>query len=102
MIPLLQFIDVVIIDLLKWVVIISVILSWLVAFGIVDAYNNFVQSVMQFLHTVTEPMYRPFRSLIPPINGVDLAPLLLLIFFMFLQFVVIRGWLIPFFHQSGL
>ena len=102
MVPLLQFIDVVIIDLLKWVVIISVIISWLVNFGILNTYNNFTQTVMEFLHAVTEPMYRPFRSLVPPINGVDLAPLHLLLFFMFLQFVVIRGWLIPFFHQAGL
>ena len=102
MVPLLQFIDVVIIDLLKWVVIISVIISWLVNFGILNTYNNFTQTVMEFLHAVTEPMYRPFRSLVPPINGVDLAPLLLLLFFMFLQFVVIRGWLIPFFQQASL
>lgn len=102
MVPLLQFIDVVIIDLLKWVVIISVIISWLVAFGILNTYNNFTQTVMEFLHAVTEPMYRPFRSLVPPINGLDLSPLLLLLFFMFLQFVVIRGWLIPFFHQASL
>ena len=102
MVPLLHFIDVVIIDLLKWIVIISVILSWLVAFGIINTYNNFAQTVMQFLHAVTEPMYRPFRSLVPPLNGVDLAPLLLLLFFMFLQFVVIRGWLIPFFQQASL
>lgn len=101
MIPLLQFIDVVIIDLLKWVVIISIILSWLVAFGIINTYNAFANSVMEFLHTVTEPMLRPFRNLVPPVNGVDLAPLLLLVFFMFLQFVVIRGWLIPFFAQAS-
>ncbi len=97
MVPLLQFIDIVIIDLIKWVVIISVIVSWLVAFGIINTYNDFARAVMQFLQTVTEPLLAPFRSIVPPINGVDLSPLLLILFLIFLQWVVIRGWLIPLF-----
>ena len=97
MVPLLQFIDIVIIDLIKWVVIISVIVSWLVAFGIINTYNDFARTVMQFLHTVTEPLLAPFRSVVPPVNGVDLSPLLLILFLIFLQWVVIRGWLIPLF-----
>lgn len=97
MVPLLHFIDVVLLDLLKWVVIISVIISWLVAFGIINTYNDFARSVMQFLNAVTEPMLRPFRAIIPPINGVDLSPLLLILFIIFVQWVVIRGWLIPLF-----
>lgn len=99
MVPLLQFIDFVIIDLIKWVVIISVIVSWLVAFGIINTYNDFARAVLQFLNVVTEPMLRPFRRIVPPINGVDLSPLLLILFLIFLQWVVIRGWLIPLFSQ---
>jgi len=101
MIPLLQFIDVVIIDLIKWVVIISIVVSWLVAFGIINTYNDFSRTVIQFLETVTEPMLAPFRRLVPPINGIDLAPLLLILFLLFLQLVVIRGWLIPLFASGG-
>jgi len=100
MIPLLQFIDVVIIDLIKWVVIISIVVSWLVAFGIINTYNDFSRTVIQFLETVTEPMLAPFRRLVPPINGIDLAPLLLILFLLFLQLVVIRGWLIPLFASG--
>ncbi len=101
MIPLLQFIDVVILNLIWWVVIISIIISWLVAFGIINTYNEFTRSVIQFLSAVTEPMYRPIRNYVPPVSGVDLAPLILLIFITFLQWVVIRGWLIPFFASQG-
>lgn len=102
MIPLLQFIDVVIIDLIKWVVIISIVVSWLVSFGIINTYNDFANTVLQFLHTVTEPMLAPFRRFVPPINGIDLSPLLLLLFLMFLQLVVIRGWLIPLAAKTGM
>lgn len=102
MIPLLQFIDVVLIDLIKWVVIISVIASWLVAFGIINQYNDFARSILSFLNAITEPMLRPIRNLVPPINGVDLSPLILILFLIFLQWVVIRGWLIPFFAKAGL
>ena len=102
MVPLLQFIDIVIIDLIKWVIIISVIVSWLVAFGIINTHNEFTRAIMQFLHAVTEPMLRPIRNFVPPFSGVDLSPLILIIFLIFLQWVVIRGWLIPFFASQGL
>lgn len=102
MIPLLQFIDVVIIDLIKWVVIISVIASWLVAFGIINQYNDFARSVLAFLSAITEPLLRPIRSLVPPVNGIDLSPLILILLLIFIQWVVIRGWLIPFFAKAGL
>ena len=102
MVPLLQFIDIVILELIKWVVIIGVIVSWLVAFGIINTYNEFTRAVMQFLSAVTEPMLRPIRRWVPPVSGVDLSPLILIIFLIFLQWVVIRGWLIPFFSSQGL
>ena len=97
MVPLLQFIDLVILNLIWWFVIISVIISWLINFGIINTYNDFVRTVSEFLNAVTEPMLRPFRRLVSPINGIDISPLLLLLFIAFLQWVVIRGWLIPLF-----
>lgn len=102
MIPLLQFIDVVLLNLLWWVVVISAILSWLIAFGIINSYNEFTSSVMSFLHAVTEPLLRPIRNFVAPINGIDLSPLILLLIIAFLQLVVIRGWLIPFAASAGI
>lgn len=67
------------IDLYMWVVIIYVVLSWLVAFDIVNTRNQFVRTIGDFLYRITEPALRPFRRILPNLGGVDLSPLALII-----------------------
>ncbi len=93
MISLLQFIDY-LIRLYEWVVIASVIVSWLIAFNVVNAYNPFVRSVWQALGAVTEPLLRPIRRYMPDLGGLDISPIVLLLACYFVRFVVIEGWLI--------
>ena len=93
MIPLLLFVDY-LLNLYTWVVIASVIFSWLIAFNVINPYNQFVRSIWQALNAVTEPLLRPIRRFMPDLGGIDLSPVILLLGIFFIRSVVIRGWLI--------
>ena len=73
-----------------WVLIAGAVLSWLVAFGIVNSYNRFVHVVGDFIARITEPALRPLRRVVPPMGGVDLAPLALIFIIYFLQSFIRR------------
>ena len=78
---LLALIDVVII-LLKvvwWIIVIQMILSWLVAFNVINTYNDFVRGLMRGLDRITEPVYRPIRKVLPDFGGLDFSPLVVLL-----------------------
>ena len=78
MIAIIQFIFFVanaLLELIKWAIIISAILSWLVAFDVINLRNRFVYNVTRFLDAVTRPVLRPFQRLIPTLGGVDVSPI---------------------------
>ena len=68
-----------------YVLIASAILSWLVAFDVINRRNPFVTKVGRFLYLVTEPLLRPIRRVLPLIAGVDLSPLVLILLLWFLR-----------------
>ena len=68
-----------ILGLVTIVLIVYVVISWLYAFDVVDRRNAFVRSTWEFTSRLTDPMLRPLRRLIPPIAGVDLSVLVLLL-----------------------
>jgi len=96
MIPLLQFISW-LLGLYVTVVIVAVIFSWLIAFGVINTHNQFVRLVADALYKLTEPALRPIRNVLPDFGGLDLSPIVLIILIYFIQAVVIHGWLIPIF-----
>ena len=65
--------------LLIWAIIISAILSWLVAFDVINLRNRFVYNVARFLDAVTAPIMRPFQRIIPPLGGVDISPIIVIL-----------------------
>jgi YggT family protein len=77
------------IDLYSWVVIAAVVVSWLVAFGVINTYNRFARSIVQVLDALTEPVFRQVRRVIPPIGGLDLSPLIVLLALQFLSYVIV-------------
>ncbi len=90
MIDLLRFISF-IIDLYVYVIIAGVVMSWLMAFGVVNAYNPFVRSIWQALNALTEPLLRPIRNLMPNLGGIDISPIILLLGCYFVQTVVLTN-----------
>ena len=94
MVPLIGFI-VLVIDLFIWVVIAGAILSWLIAFNVVNTSNRFVYTVAEMLYRITEPALRPIRSVIPNLGGIDISPVILILFLLFIRVVVLLGWLLP-------
>jgi YggT family protein len=77
-----------ILDLYWWVVIIAVIFSWLVGFGVINTYNQVARTVLRALHALTEPVFGPIRRILPPFGGLDLSPLIVLLILLFL-----RNWI---------
>ena len=73
------------IQLYVYVIIASVILSWLMAFGVVNPYNPTVRAIWQGLNAVTEPLLRPIRNLLPNLGGIDVSPVILIIGLLFLR-----------------
>jgi YggT family protein len=73
------FIVAALLSLLWWAIIISAILSWLVAFDIVNLRNRAVYQISTFLDRVTGPILRPFQRIIPPLGGVDLSAIVVLL-----------------------
>ena len=78
----------VILDIYKWVLIASVILSWLVALNVVNTYNRVVNVIGDVLWRLTEPVLRPIRQFIPSVGGLDLSPLVALLLVWFLQYLI--------------
>ena len=74
-----------VINLYIYVLIGSAILSWLIAFNVVNTRNQFVNQIGHFLHKITEPALNPIRKVIPYIGGIDISPVVLILLLMFAQ-----------------
>jgi YggT family protein len=81
---LLWLIDTVI-TLYVYLLIASAILSWLVAFNVVNTRNDVVRTIGHFLESITEPALRPIRNLLPNLGGIDVSPIILILGLMFLR-----------------
>ena len=75
---------------LMYVIIAQAILSWLVAFNVINTYNDFVRSFLGALDRITEPLYRPVRRILPDFGGLDFSPLLVL-----LLIIIVKDYLLP-------
>ena len=77
-----------IITIYLWIIIINAILSWLVAFNILNTQNRFVFSVLDATHKMTDPALNKIRSFIPTFGSIDVSPIVLILFLMFLRNII--------------
>ena len=74
-----------ILDLYSYVIIAMAIMSWLLAFDVINFRNDVVRSIWTFLNALTEPLLRPIRRILPNLGGIDVSPIILLLLLMFVQ-----------------
>jgi YggT family protein len=88
MIELLQFISY-LLTIYIYVVIAMAILSWLIAFNVVNTRNPVVHMIAELLFRLTEPVLRPIRNLLPNMGGIDISPIILFLIILFIQSVIL-------------
>jgi YggT family protein len=100
---LLMFIQIVdiLLTVLWWFIIAQAIMSWLIAFNVINTHSEFVSQIWSVLDRITEPLYRPFRRIMPDFGGLDLTPMLVLILITIIQGPVLT-YLARFAYSNGL
>jgi YggT family protein len=77
-----------VLQLYIYLLIAAAVLSWLIAFNVVNVRNQFVGMVADFLYRITEPVLRPIRGAMPNLGGLDISPVILILIIYFIQRVI--------------
>jgi YggT family protein len=78
-----------VLDLYVWLLIASAILSWLVAFNVVNTRNPLVAGIAEFLYRITEPLLAPIRRILPNLGGLDISPIILILLIYLVQKLIV-------------
>lgn len=81
----------ILLNVVRWIIIIQVVLSWLVAFNVINTNSDFVRNVLMALDKMTQPLYRPIRRILPDLGALDLSPIVVLLIIIILQNAVLPG-----------
>jgi YggT family protein len=81
-------------NLYFWVILITVIMSWLIGFNVINGANPYVRQISYALHRLTEPLLGPIRRFLPDLGGIDISPIILIFALMFLEKALI-WWVFP-------
>ena len=81
-----------IINIYIYVLIVWVVMSWLIAFDVINLRNRFVRMLHDVLDRLTEPVMRPIRRIMPNLGGLDLSPLIVFFLLMFIQRLLLEYW----------
>ena len=83
----------ILLNVVWWIIVVQAILSWLIAFNVINTHNDFVRSVWQALEKMTEPLYRPIRKIMPDFGALDLSPMVVLLILYILMNVILPNML---------
>ncbi len=86
----------ILLDVLWWIIFISVIMSWLISFNVINTHNNAVRAAWNAINAITEPVYRPIRRILPDFGALDLSPLAVLLLIAILERAVLPQILMSF------
>ncbi len=75
-------------SVLLWIIILQAVLSWLVAFNVVNTHNDFVRQVLYALNQITEPLYRPIRRIMPDFGALDFSPMVVMLLIVILRRII--------------
>ena len=81
-----------VINIYVWCIIISAILSWLVAFNVVNTQNRIIYLVGDTLYRITDPLLRPIRRFMPNLGGIDISPIILILALFFIRSLLFEYW----------
>jgi YggT family protein len=79
-----------VLQLYIWLLIAAAVLSWLIAFNVINTRNQVVAMVGDFLYRITEPFLRPIRQMLPNLGGIDLSPVILILIILLIENIVVR------------
>ena len=88
--PLIQVIQLAL-QFYLYLIIASAIISWLVAFSVINTQNQFVRMILEFLWRITEPALRPIRRFMPNLGGIDISPIILILMIYFIQLLLAQA-----------
>jgi len=80
-----------VLGLVKWIVIIMIIMSWLFQFNVINASNQVVATIWRLVDGITQPLLNPIRKVVPNFSGLDLSPIILFVLIFFVE-SLLRSW----------
>lgn len=80
----------ILLNVLWWIIVVQAVLSVLIAFNVINTYNDFISALWRGLNTLTEPIYRPIRRILPDTGPMDFAPFVVLILIAILDMIISR------------
>ena len=77
------------IELYSWIIVINAVLSWLIAFNVVNQSNKLIYMIGDFSYRITEPALRPIRKMMPNLGGMDVAPVVLILLLILVKDIIL-------------
>ena len=88
--PFIGHILLVLLEIYEWIVIIAAVVSWLIAFEVISTANVQTQNLLGLLKKATDPVFKPIGKYVPPIGGIDITPIVVIVLIEILKYIVVR------------